>query len=687
MAEKLEFDLKIVSDQLSKALDGGIKKAAALEGALETALGVFAGGLAIKAFDSLIAGFDSLIAVGKEAIDASAAQEVATNNLNNALARQGNFTKKASQDLLEFADTIQATTVFEDDAAIASAALLQSLTKLNAEGLQKGVSVAADFATVLGIDLETASRLVAKAAEGNVEAFKRYGVEIKKGSSDSESFANTVEALNKQFGGAAEAQLNTYTGSLKSLNNSYGNLLETVGDVIVKNPTVIALFNEIKNSINGTNKEAGGLVAQMQELTTDGLLFAASAAQSLLDAFDFLTVGVKVLYGTFQNLSGLIGQTLIAPIELLIDSVIFLGGKIPGVGDAFEGLKNPLDGATESMNRLAAEGIDGIVNAAGGNAFREAGDNITNFVNRTIDATSGVAIAQKEAIKNAAIDAQKALDEKNAAILNAEQALRADILTIQAQSAAEQASLNAQLTALDLESTVAGDLLKIEAIAIQKTAEAQAVYEGELLKNKAIQDAGQQQLANDKAFETLKLASVKISTQREIDEKKRLKDEEKKLNDERIKNQGDTLSTISTLASSNNKTLAAVGKAAALTQIAIDGPQAVTKALAAFPPPFNFAAATAVGAAVAAQAAKVVGIGFAGGGIVGGEFSGAAGGSDNVAITARKDEMFLNGEQQKKLFDMINGGGSNGGNIQIFLDGRELAVGIRNQIQSGFKLI
>lgn len=80
--------------------------------------------------------------------------------------------------------------------------------------------------------------------------------------------------------------------------------------------------------------------------------------------------------------------------------------------------------------------------------------------------------------------------------------------------------------------------------------------------------------------------------------------------------QKDTFATIASLASSNNSTLATIGKAAALTQIAIDTPMAVSKALAAFPPPFNFAAAGAVGAAMAAQAAQVAGIKLAEGGVV-----------------------------------------------------------------------
>lgn len=73
-------------------------------------------------------------------------------------------------------------------------------------------------------------------------------------------------------------------------------------------------------------------------------------------------------------------------------------------------------------------------------------------------------------------------------------------------------------------------------------------------------------------------------------------------------------SNLSVLSESSNKTLAAIGKAAAIAQATIDGILAVQKALASAPPPFNFIAAAAVGVATAANVAKIAGIGFEAGG-------------------------------------------------------------------------
>ena len=107
----------------------------------------------------------------------------------------------------------------------------------------------------------------------------------------------------------------------------------------------------------------------------------------------------------------------------------------------------------------------------------------------------------------------------------------------------------------------------------------------------------------------LQLANQQKATAKEIEL-------EKKKNEIIEADRKSTLGTIAGLQNESNQTLATIGKAAALTQIAIDTPVAISRALAAFPPPFNYGAAAAVGAAMAAQAAKVSGIKLAEGGIV-----------------------------------------------------------------------
>jgi hypothetical protein len=90
---------------------------------------------------------------------------------------------------------------------------------------------------------------------------------------------------------------------------------------------------------------------------------------------------------------------------------------------------------------------------------------------------------------------------------------------------------------------------------------------------------------------------------------------------------------MATLSQSGHSKLAAIGKAAAMAQATIDGYLAIQKALAAFPPPFNFIAAGVVGIATAANVANIAGVGFSDGGYTG------AGGVNDPAGTVHKGEI------------------------------------------------
>lgn len=135
-----------------------------------------------------------------------------------------------------------------------------------------------------------------------------------------------------------------------------------------------------------------------------------------------------------------------------------------------------------------------------------------------------------------------------------------------------------------------------------------------------------------------------------------------KYNEAKLAAQKDVLQQVASLSKANNDKLAFIGKAAALTQIAFDTPVAIGRALAAFPPPFNFVAAAGVAAAMAQQAAAVGGVALAEGGIVmprpGGTQAiiGEAGQAEAVIPLDRAGEFGLGGGGGTTVVINVNGG-------------------------------
>ena len=136
------------------------------------------------------------------------------------------------------------------------------------------------------------------------------------------------------------------------------------------------------------------------------------------------------------------------------------------------------------------------------------------------------------------------------------------------------------------------------------------------------------------------------------------------LAEKRLANASSFFGNLTALSRSENRTLSAIGKAAAVTQATIDGVVAVQKALASAPPPVNYALAASVGVATAANVAQIMAQtpGFA----FGGDFSvGGTGGTDSQMVAFRAtpgERVTVSTPQQERDRERSARSGEGGGN-------------------------
>jgi len=181
----------------------------------------------------------------------------------------------------------------------------------------------------------------------------------------------------------------------------------------------------------------------------------------------------------------------------------------------------------------------------------------------------------------------------------------------------------------------------------------------------------------DEAFKKKKIsaqqyedAKTALAQKQYLDSKKMETEHQKfqeELNKQRLANTQSTLGQIATLTQSNSKELAAIGKAAAITQATIDGILAVQKALSAFPPPFNFVAAALVGVAAAANVAKISGVGLNDGGTI----AGGGANIDSIPASLTKGETVISRELTDKLDNFLNNPNSGEQRVVIELRTKE----------------
>jgi hypothetical protein len=662
-SEAIEFEIKVKQNDLKKALEGASSQAKGISDSLSTGLkpaleesqratellggsmsnftsntlSIAAGTLAFNLFSSAI-GFVRNSITGS--ISAYSESEDAVNRLGQALRSTGSFSQLASLDIQNFASRLQASSKFNDEAILEQFSFAKSLGTTN-EQAKNLVTAAANLSATLGGSLEENTQKLGKTLAGTSGRLGQLIPDLRSLTVEQLKNGEAANLINQKYGGAAANELNTYSGSVAALKNSFNDLQERIGASIVQSTTFQSVMRALKASVDGSN-ESAKVQETLQRFTAEG--FSKAATNSTQLANDFQTLTER-------------SNKLDAEIIRLTDTGTKLGNKDLYFAQ-IASLKNDL----LEIEKVKA-GIEERLNQRGGSIQ---------------DKPEG------------AITKQRSDSE-----LQDERKKQAEILAIQKTFALEKDNFEQAQEDLKIKNESIRNQAEIERLAVFNKTKAEIEAQKKLKEAEEITDIQNKALEKKKINLEKELALEKINADKTIaltkntvkvrEEAEAARDEyEKKLAKDRVQNQADTFSKIATLSDSNNKTLAGIGKAAAITQIAIDGPQAVTKALAAFPPPFNFVAAALVGTAVAEQAAKVAGVQFENGGFVGG-MAGATIGPDNRVAQIRDGELVLNANQQKNLLELINGGAS-GGDIVVQIDGKEIARAVRNQKQAGFKL-
>lgn len=339
--------------------------------------------------------------------------------------------------------------------------------------------------------------------------------------------------------------------------------------------------------------------------------------------------------------------------------VIALGQRL---GPVFEpiifGLSKTADGLAKFAAPDSVKGIEGI--RARLKEVNEEADNLGKFTFKKLGKSVATAVASTVPVLGVLLKVSKQTNEEIAAdILATQSKLQSDLSAAEdAVIAAEKAKADAKkLAALDAAETAQEE--KLARIVSEQQAENALIGANEEQVLKA------RMRALDKQFKTEQthLGRVAILESQAIIAS-RLGEIEG--NKDKIKERDDFLSLTATLARSNNSTLAAIGKAAALTQIAIKTPEAISSSFAFGSriggPPLGFVFGGIAAAAMGAQAARVAGVALADGGIVpatsGGVSATIGEGGRSEAVIPLPDD-----------FDPDEGGGGLGGGLTVIFQG------------------
>ena len=334
MADKMEIEIeldpklgpeakgKIVKESGKAGKKSGKRFSKKFSGEFKKSTKFLFAGLGVGAVAAIV-GIKKLISTSKEFVQLASVQQDAVNELNSSLKRSGKFTAQASKDFQAFASQLQQNSILGDEVILKNAALIQSLGRLSIEGLKGATQAAADMAAVLGIDLTAAATLVGKAAVGEIGSLSRYGVIVKKGSDKAETFTKVLKALQLQFGGGALAQTKTFSGALKNLNNTFGDLKEVAGEIITESPAVVNLFKflsvqilKVQETLKGLNKQGDFIGDFLRSSVKLGIKVV-----ELLKPFEILVNGISLLFLEVRIKMKLLETIIIGGFQILGDKL------------------------------------------------------------------------------------------------------------------------------------------------------------------------------------------------------------------------------------------------------------------------------------------------------------------------------------------------------------------------------
>jgi hypothetical protein len=238
-----------------------------------------------------------VLAFGKNAAKAFAADEKAARSLSLALANTGNAF--ASIEVEKFiADLQRATGVLDDNLRPAFRTLLTATGDVKKS--QDGLALALDIAAGTGKDLGAVSMALAKAYGGQTTALSRLGAGLSKATLASGDLDLITAELTKKFSGQALAAAEGYAGSMARLAVASENAKEIIGKDLLDAMQLIAG----EEGIGGATTAMEGFATQI-----GNVIYGIGVLTSKLNSLPVL----KDLFGAIgdvaqYNIIGLIGK-------------------------------------------------------------------------------------------------------------------------------------------------------------------------------------------------------------------------------------------------------------------------------------------------------------------------------------------------------------------------------------------
>lgn len=168
------------------------------------------------------------------------------------------------------------------------------------KGAQESLNLALDISAATGKSLETVTAAVGKALDGNATALGKVAGGFEASELKGKTFSDLLPILTERFGGAAQAQAETFAGKMDRLSIAFGEAKETVGSFVLDAITPL-VTNFVDHIIPAINTIATDIGEKLQPVFSDISTFIQdTVVPAMKGLWQFLnSTLIPVLSGVF----------------------------------------------------------------------------------------------------------------------------------------------------------------------------------------------------------------------------------------------------------------------------------------------------------------------------------------------------------------------------------------------------
>lgn len=235
----------------------------------------------------LTQGFKLLTSTFRSAISEAMEAEKVDRALLATMELTGRGGERTAAAFRKLASSLQSQTIYSDEVIKSAMTLLAQLTRLDQTGLERATKAAIGLSSVLGMDLNSAAMLVAKAIEGNVGALARYGFRIDETLPKNQALNKLLDEMAGLFE-RARAETETTAGAWAQLKNVISDWLQAQGELIITNPAVKAALKGLKEHVQDLNR-----AIELSRAKTSQYIVAVEDVTGFVQQWAYASAGIS----------------------------------------------------------------------------------------------------------------------------------------------------------------------------------------------------------------------------------------------------------------------------------------------------------------------------------------------------------------------------------------------------------